>query len=242
MQLSPRDPFVGVFRVDLGEAEIGLGHFDAAIDEFRKAIDFCLSTVFRVHEPGGRLRARGETLRGEDGPRKSPPPQSRNHAQMAERTHAEFFRPRSTASARRGCLRNERRGAVAERRPQTRATTQRCLRDLCWRGANSVVSRGRSSQLRARNGMMALARTPVLPEAVPEGKLSAQLRRSRPRSATGALRRLPAVCCAQIAVIPRRLAVTALGGRNVQSDEARGVRPGDTTRPATAKTPPQRAK
>ena len=39
IRLSPRDPFVGVFRVDLGEAEIGLGHFDAAIDEFRKAID-----------------------------------------------------------------------------------------------------------------------------------------------------------------------------------------------------------
>ncbi len=39
MRLSPRDPFVGIFHVDLGEAEIGLGHFDAAIDEFRKAID-----------------------------------------------------------------------------------------------------------------------------------------------------------------------------------------------------------
>ena len=39
MRLSPRDPFIGVFHVDLGEAEIGLGHFDAAIDEFRKAID-----------------------------------------------------------------------------------------------------------------------------------------------------------------------------------------------------------
>ena len=39
LRLSPRDPFVGVFHVDLGEAEIGLGQFDAAIDEFRKAID-----------------------------------------------------------------------------------------------------------------------------------------------------------------------------------------------------------
>jgi tetratricopeptide (TPR) repeat protein len=39
MRLSPRDLFIGVFHVDLGEAEIGLGHFDAAIDEFRKAID-----------------------------------------------------------------------------------------------------------------------------------------------------------------------------------------------------------
>jgi adenylate cyclase len=39
IQLSPRDPQVGVFHIDLGEAEIGLGHFDAAIDEFHKAID-----------------------------------------------------------------------------------------------------------------------------------------------------------------------------------------------------------
>jgi adenylate cyclase len=39
MRLSPRDPYVGIFHIDLGEAEIGLGHFDAAIEEFRKAID-----------------------------------------------------------------------------------------------------------------------------------------------------------------------------------------------------------
>src|SRR5271163_2351919 len=39
LRLSPRDPLVGIFRIDLGEAEIGLGQVDAAIDEFRKAID-----------------------------------------------------------------------------------------------------------------------------------------------------------------------------------------------------------
>ena len=39
IRLSPRDSQVGVFHIDLGEAEIGLGHFDAAIDEFRKAIE-----------------------------------------------------------------------------------------------------------------------------------------------------------------------------------------------------------
>jgi tetratricopeptide (TPR) repeat protein len=39
MQLSPRDPFVGLFHVDAGDAEIGLAHFDPAIDEYRKAID-----------------------------------------------------------------------------------------------------------------------------------------------------------------------------------------------------------
>ena len=39
MRLSPRDPYIGVFHVDVGDAEIGLGRLDAAINEYRKAID-----------------------------------------------------------------------------------------------------------------------------------------------------------------------------------------------------------
>ena len=39
MRLSPRDPAFGTFHVILGDAEINLGHFDAAIAEYRKAID-----------------------------------------------------------------------------------------------------------------------------------------------------------------------------------------------------------
>jgi adenylate cyclase len=39
MRLSPRDPTIGVFHVIVGDAEISLGHFDAAIEEYRKAID-----------------------------------------------------------------------------------------------------------------------------------------------------------------------------------------------------------
>jgi adenylate cyclase len=39
MRLSPRDPLIGLFRVELGDAELGLGHFEAAIDEFRNATD-----------------------------------------------------------------------------------------------------------------------------------------------------------------------------------------------------------
>ena len=42
MRLSPRDPLVGLFHVETGDAEISLGHLDAAIDEYRKAIDFGL--------------------------------------------------------------------------------------------------------------------------------------------------------------------------------------------------------
>jgi adenylate cyclase len=39
MRLSPRDPRIGVFHMVSGDAELGLGHFDAAIDEYHNATD-----------------------------------------------------------------------------------------------------------------------------------------------------------------------------------------------------------
>ena len=39
VRLSPRDPNIGLFHVNLGDPELGLGHFDAAIDEYYRAID-----------------------------------------------------------------------------------------------------------------------------------------------------------------------------------------------------------
>lgn len=39
MRLSPRDPLIGLFHVELGDAELGLGHFDAAINEYHNATD-----------------------------------------------------------------------------------------------------------------------------------------------------------------------------------------------------------
>ena len=39
MQLSPRDPEIPNRLINLGMAELGLGHFDAAVVEFQKAID-----------------------------------------------------------------------------------------------------------------------------------------------------------------------------------------------------------
>ena len=60
MQLSPRDPLIGIFHVDAGDAEISLGHFDAAIDEYRKAIDsgFPSFSPTRTWPPPTRMRAR----------------------------------------------------------------------------------------------------------------------------------------------------------------------------------------
>ena len=46
MRLSPRDHMIGIWHVELGDAEISLGHFDAAIDEYRKAIDSGTRTFF----------------------------------------------------------------------------------------------------------------------------------------------------------------------------------------------------
>jgi tetratricopeptide (TPR) repeat protein len=39
MRLSPRDPTMGLWRTNLADAEMCLGHFDAAIDLIRQAID-----------------------------------------------------------------------------------------------------------------------------------------------------------------------------------------------------------
>jgi adenylate cyclase len=46
MRLSPHDPYIGFLHVDVGDAEISLGHFDAAIDAYRKAIDSGLQRYF----------------------------------------------------------------------------------------------------------------------------------------------------------------------------------------------------
>ena len=43
MRLSPRGPEFALFHLIVGDAEISLGHVDAAIDEYRKAIDAGLS-------------------------------------------------------------------------------------------------------------------------------------------------------------------------------------------------------
>src|SRR6185503_10087378 len=39
MRLSPRDPAINLWRTNLSDAEMGLGHFDVAIDLIRQSID-----------------------------------------------------------------------------------------------------------------------------------------------------------------------------------------------------------
>ena len=39
MRLSPRDPFIGLWHAQFGDAEIGAGNIDAAIVEYENAYD-----------------------------------------------------------------------------------------------------------------------------------------------------------------------------------------------------------
>jgi adenylate cyclase len=53
IRLSPHDPMIGIWLLSLGDAELGLGHFDAAIDEYKKAID----AGWRAYQPYRGLAA-----------------------------------------------------------------------------------------------------------------------------------------------------------------------------------------
>jgi tetratricopeptide (TPR) repeat protein len=49
MRLSPHDINFGIWHVEVGDAEIKLGHFDAAIDAYRMALDLGWRQAFFVH-------------------------------------------------------------------------------------------------------------------------------------------------------------------------------------------------
>jgi adenylate cyclase len=61
IRLSPRDPLIGLFHVQLGVAELGLGHFHAAIDEYHNATDagfrpfFAYSNLAAAYALEGRM-------------------------------------------------------------------------------------------------------------------------------------------------------------------------------------------
>jgi adenylate cyclase len=61
MRLSPRDTLIGLFHVELGDAELSLGHFDAAIDEYRNATEsgyrpfFAYTNLAAAYALGGKM-------------------------------------------------------------------------------------------------------------------------------------------------------------------------------------------
>ena len=68
MRLSPRDPRIGVFHMVSGDAELGLGHFDAAIDEYHNATDsgfrpfFAYTNLAAAYELEGKMDEAKSTL------------------------------------------------------------------------------------------------------------------------------------------------------------------------------------
>jgi tetratricopeptide (TPR) repeat protein len=61
MQLSPRDPQMGLWRVNFADAEMGLGNYDAAIDQLQRAIDSGFRTSYSYRELAAAYALSGKT-------------------------------------------------------------------------------------------------------------------------------------------------------------------------------------
>ena len=60
MRLSPRDPRIGLWHNLMAGAELGLGHFDAAIDEANKAIDAGWRSFYSYQNLAAALALKGD--------------------------------------------------------------------------------------------------------------------------------------------------------------------------------------
>ena len=61
MQLSPRDLTMGLWLANLGDAELGLGDFNSAIDHFQKSIDFGYRSSYPYRELAAAYALAGKT-------------------------------------------------------------------------------------------------------------------------------------------------------------------------------------
>lgn len=61
MQLSPRDPQMGLWRANLADAEMGSGNYDAAIDQLQRAIDSGFRTSYSYRELAAAYALAGKT-------------------------------------------------------------------------------------------------------------------------------------------------------------------------------------
>ena len=114
MRLSPRDPRIGIWHMQIGSAELEQGHYDAVDRRIAQGNRSRLSIVHTVRRSRRRVCARRQDGRGEVRLGGSPPPQSQSHGQMGNRPFAERAEGCSTACARRGCRRSERRPPGAD--------------------------------------------------------------------------------------------------------------------------------
>ena len=107
MRLSPRDPEMPNRLINLGMAEVGLGHFDAAVVEFQKAIN----SGAHYFIPYVSLAAAYALAGKMDEAKAALAEAKRLNSELTVKWltgHApNISRPCSTACARRGCRRNE---------------------------------------------------------------------------------------------------------------------------------------
>jgi tetratricopeptide (TPR) repeat protein len=61
IELSPRDPQMGLWRANLADAEMGLGNYDAAIDLMQRAIDAGFRTSYSYRELAAAYALAGKT-------------------------------------------------------------------------------------------------------------------------------------------------------------------------------------
>jgi hypothetical protein len=102
MRLSLRDPRIGLWLDHWGNAELGLGHFDAAVDKYHEAID----AGWRAHQPYRGLAA-AYALEGKVDDAASALSQSPAYSQVAAEPLANI--PALFEGLRKaGCRRNER--------------------------------------------------------------------------------------------------------------------------------------
>jgi adenylate cyclase len=61
MELSPRDPQMGLWRANLADAEMGLGNYDAAIQQLQSAVDSGFRTSYSYRELAAAYALAGKT-------------------------------------------------------------------------------------------------------------------------------------------------------------------------------------
>ena len=116
-RLSPRDPLRAISTKYLGDAELGLGHFDAAIEDYHKAIDLGFNERVVLRKSDRRLCARRQDGRGEIRPGGSPSPRTQTHDQIRD-----SVRPADPEPVRRPAQ----GGAGRRRVTRARASVDRC--------------------------------------------------------------------------------------------------------------------
>ena len=133
MRLSPRDPFINLWRTNLADAEMGLGNFDTAIDLIHQSIDAGYRVMYTYRELAAAYALKGRMEDAKTALAEALRLDPTLTVKSAARTNS--CRSFSMPCARRGCRRNE-----------------ASLKAACWSGCDARrLSTGRS--IRADSGL-----------------------------------------------------------------------------------------